>query len=172
MNHPGFHFQCLHFLLQTVDFAQHPTDLLLLRQEITDFFPFCQFLCHLIAQLPGFHDPGRIGLGRAISKMVFMVFQISDPFFRFLQPLTELLRLFFQCFYFSVSSFRLAPLRFQLRKQAAAMIAAAVFQRLQFFHQALACTAFIAGGHQRVQPPPQILIIGQRQIIEPNESGP
>ena len=58
-----------------------------------------------------------------------------------------------------------------MRKSAGAIVAAAVFQLPQALFQPGLVAAVIPGGDQLVQPPPQRLILGHRQIGQPDEAG-
>ena len=169
--HLALHIQSLYRLLQLRNFRQTPVELLPIGQRSADRIHLLQMLSGSIPKFPGLGHPAGIFLRRSKGKSHLMIFQFFQPVRYFYQTLTERSHPFLKGGDFRQRIFQSGAFPFQLGQQAAAVIAYPVFQILQAFGQPVTGTAFIAGGHQRIQPTAQSFIIGHRQIAEADKTG-
>ena len=77
-----------------------------------------------------------------------MGIQLLKPGFDVVQTHSQLFHLGVQRVQFLDFVLEGVPLAFQLGKEAAFVVAAAVFQIPEIFCQPVACAAFVAGGHE------------------------
>ena len=101
-----------------------------------------------------------------------MVFQLAHPLADLRQPGLYFLNLFFQREPLFQFVFQHRALFFCLGNPSGTVIAAFVLQFPQTPLQQLGITAFISGGDQGIEPAPQCIILGQRQIRKADETSP
>ena len=101
-----------------------------------------------------------------------MVIQLLEPGFHVLNPLPELLRLNIQRFQLGELPLQLLQLSLRLGKQTGLIISALIAQVFQLSRQPVCRAAFVAGSDQGVEPTPQSLVLGHRQVGKTDEARP
>ena len=134
------------------------------RQTCAGGFLFSKQFLRLLLRRKGGFGAGCILQGGGIFQRRAVIFQSSDLCLQLLLLYLGGFCLFLQIVQIIQLRAEQIPLVFCLRQQAALIVAAFVFQILQGLCQLVAGTAFIAGGNQVIQPAPQGIVLGNRQI--------
>ena len=134
---------------------------------------------HLIQRFlrPGHGVPGlgylhRVGSLLFVGQGLLVIVQLLEPGFHVLNPLPELLRLNVQRFQLGELLLQLLRLSLRLGKQTGLIISALIAQVFQLSRQPVCRAAFVAGGDQGVEPAPQSLVLGHRQVGKTDEARP
>ena len=136
------------------------------------FFQNPQHLLRASHGFPGLGDLIQAGFHFRVGQRLLVIVKLP-------QPILDLVKAHFQLLTLGVQVFQLCqllldgiPLGFRLGKQAAAVIAAAVFQVFQAGCQPVGGAAVVAGGDEGVETAAQGLVLGDRQVGKADESRP
>ena len=135
-------------------------------------FQFLKPPCCLIFVISGLNHMEGILPGLGIGQGHPVVFQFRHPLFQSGLLLPQALCLNVQAVQVPKLPLQVRRFRLCLGQQASAVVAAAVSQVPELFLQCLGSAAVIPSGHQGIQPVAQGLILGHRQVRQPDESGP
>ena len=107
-----------------------------------------------------------------IGQCLLVIIQLLEPGLHVLNSLPELLRLNIQRFQLGELLLQLLQLSLRLGKQTGLIISALIAQVFQLSRQPVCCATFVAGSDQGVEPTPQSLVLGHRQVGKTDEARP